>query len=126
MPRLHELQGRLNEDVLSVNVYPSDYFERFDPHKSFQKRAVAEVEPGTTVPEGMHEFNLPGGRYAVFTHRGHSKDTSIFQRIYGEWIPCSGYDVDDRPHFERLGPKYNINSEDAEEEIWIPIKTRTR
>jgi AraC family transcriptional regulator len=69
----------------------------------------------------MEDFELPGGRYAVFSYRGSSADPAPFTHIYSEWLPQSGYALDDRPHFEVLGPKFKPNHPDSEEEIWIPI-----
>jgi AraC family transcriptional regulator len=69
----------------------------------------------------MDCLSLTGGLYAVFYYRGSSADPSIFQYIYGEWIPKSHYQLDDRPHFEVLGTNYKSNDPTSEEEIWIPI-----
>lgn len=49
---------------------------------------------------------------------------SIFQYIFGTWLPASGYYLDNRPHFEILGHKYKNNDPDSEEEIWIPVKPK--
>ena len=76
------------------------------------------------LPQGMESFVLEGGLYAVFDYKGSSTDMSIYQYIFSEWIPNSAYTVDDRPHFEVLGPKYKNNSPDSEEEIWIPVKLK--
>jgi AraC family transcriptional regulator len=67
---------------------------------------------------------LPSGLYAVFDYKGSSNDQSIFLYIFGSWLPNSGYNLDDRPHFEVLGNKYKNNDPTSEEEIWIPIKPR--
>ena len=75
------------------------------------------------VPEGMEALELPGGRYAVFYYKGNpANGDAVFKYIFMEWLPASGYVLDDRPHFEVLGPKYQNGSDDSEEEIWIPIK----
>jgi AraC family transcriptional regulator len=71
----------------------------------------------------MESFELPGGLYAVFLYRGDARSASVFfQYIFGTWLPNSGYEPDDRPHFEVLGEKYKNNDPDSEEQIWIPIK----
>lgn len=74
------------------------------------------------VPENMETFTLPGGLYAAFDYKGLNTDDSIFQYIFGTWLPNSDYDLDDRPHFEVLGEQYRNNDPASEEEIWIPIK----
>ncbi len=70
----------------------------------------------------METFCIPEGQYAVFHYKGSSADSSIFQYIFGEWLPKSGYELDDRPHFEILGAQYKNNDPESEEEIWIPVK----
>jgi AraC family transcriptional regulator len=70
----------------------------------------------------MKTFTLKGGQYAVFNHKGSSTDNSIYQYIFTQWLPNSGYQIDNRPHFELLGEKYKNNDPNSEEEIWVPIK----
>ncbi len=112
----------VNNLLYSLQLYPADYFRAFNPANEFTKWALAEVNDATHLPEGFEVFYLPGGLYAVFDHKG--SGTEIFQRIFTEWLPQSGYVLDDRPHFELLGEKYKNNSADSEEEIWIPVKRK--
>lgn len=122
MPRRNEIKTRLNEDYFSLQVYPPSYFQSFNPEQEFVKWACVEVSDFTEIPDDMEAFTLTGGLYAVFNHTGASSDGSIFHYIYTEWLPNSGYQLDDRPHFEVLGEKYKKNDPDSEEEIWIPIR----
>jgi len=107
-----------------MQIYPASYYAEFSPAKEFVKWAAVEVQHFDLIPEGMETFVLEGGLYAVFDYKGSSADPSIFQYIFFQWVPNSDYVVDDRPHFEVLGAKYQNNSPDSEEEIWIPIKDR--
>ncbi len=119
MPVRNRVPNKLNSHLISMRVYPPNYFESFNPHTEFDKWALMEVEDFENVPEGMEGFTLPGGKYAVFHFRG--TGNGIFQFIYGEWIANSGYVIDDRPHFEVLGEKYKNGDPNSEEDIWIPI-----
>lgn len=112
----------VNHLLYSLQVYNADYFTAFHPANEFTKWALAEVNDTADLPEGFERFHLPDGLYAVFEHKGTS--TEIFQRIFTGWLPQSGYELDDRPHFELLGKKYRNNSDDSEEEIWIPVKRK--
>lgn len=123
-PRIKEIQHRTSSDKISMQVYPSLYYEQFSPTKEFEKWATVEVSTIINIPEGMQSFILEEGLYAVFDYKGSSSDASIFRYIFSEWIPNSEYRVDDRPHFEVLGAKYQNNSPDSEEEIWIPIRKK--
>jgi AraC family transcriptional regulator len=46
----------------------------------------------------------------------------FFTYIFTRWLPASGYQLDNRPHFEILGDKYKNNDPESEEEIWIPVR----
>ncbi len=122
MPRRKEITGVLSADLYSLQSYPHAYWLDFRPDREFEKWALVEVAGfGVSVPEGLDTFILPAGMYAVFPYKGLSTDTRIFQYIFGEWLPASGYRLDERPHFEVLGGKYSNNSPDSEEEIWVPV-----
>jgi AraC family transcriptional regulator len=123
MPRLKEIETRVGQDKISMQIYP-DASRLGDPHQEFEKWAAVEVSSFQKVPENIETFTLPGGLYAVFDYRGSSLDPSIFKYIFTEWLPNSGYALDDRPHFEVLGERYKNADPDSEEEIWIPIKAK--
>src|SRR5688572_3310633 len=97
MPKRNEIPHRVGKDFVSLEIYPSGHFEHFNPHAPFTKWALAEVSEFGDLPEGFEKFTLKGGHYAVFRHRGFSSDTSIFQYIFGSWLPQSGYKLDNRP-----------------------------
>jgi len=121
MPRRKDITNNLTNDVISMQVYKPTYFATFKPTNEFEKWAAVEVTNFDNVPADMETFTLTGGLYAVFDYKGLSTDNSIFQFIFGTWLPGSDYDLDDRPHFEILGDKYKNNDPASEEEIWIPI-----
>ena len=123
-PRIKEVHNRASEDKISLQVYPSNYYQNFNPTNTFTKWAAVEVTALDHLPAGMKSFHLEGGPYAVFDYKGSSADPSIYQYIFSQWIPSSPYWVDDRPHFEVLGAKYKNNDPESEEEIWIPIRTK--
>lgn len=104
--------------------YAPGFFTDFNPAAEFEKWAGLEVADFATVPPDMEAVIIPAGQYAVFFYRGLNTDTSIFQYIFTAWLPASNYVLDDRPHFEILGPNYRNNDPASEEEIWIPIKQK--
>jgi AraC family transcriptional regulator len=124
-PRVKEVLNRTSEDRISMQIYSADYYRHFSPRNEFEKWAAVEVDNVNDIPQGMKPFILEGGLYAVFDYKGLSTDHSIFQYIFGTWIPNSPYQIDDRPHFEVLGKKYRNNDPESEEEIWIPIREKT-
>ena len=124
MPRLKEIETRVGNHLYSLQMYDEDYFQQFSPTREFEKWALAEVKNFSVIPDEMEPFGLPGGLYAVFHHKG--MGTEIFQHIFSEWLPKSGYLLDNRPHFEILSEKYKQGSPDSEEEIWIPVKEKKK
>ena len=124
MPRIREIQNKATADKISMQIYPPLYYEQYKPSNVFEKWAAVEVHDFKEVPNGLESFILEGGAYAVFDYKGSSSDHSIFQYIFAEWLPHSNYVIDNRPHFEVLGPNYQNNDPNSEEEIWIPVKEK--
>lgn len=125
MPRRKEIVNNVDDNFISMQVYPSDYdFNTFNPNAVFEKWAAVEVIDFNTMPEGMEMFDLAGGLYAVFLHNGSSTDNSSFVEFFTKWLPASAYEVDLRPHFEILGKKYKNNDPLSEETICIPVRLK--
>lgn len=124
MPVRKEITNTLTSDLISMAVYKPNHFENFNPNNEFEKWATVEVTDYEKIPDEMETFTLPGGLYAVFDYKGSSNDSSIFQYIFGTWLPDSDYLLDDRPHFEILGEKYKNADPESEEEICIPVRKK--
>lgn len=124
MPRRKEIQNKVTNDLISMQVYSPTHFSDFNPTNEFEKWAAVVVENFESIPNEMETFILKAGLYAVFDYKGSSKDSGIFQYIFGTWIPASDFVLDDRPHFELLGDKYKNEDPNSEEEVWIPIRQK--
>jgi AraC family transcriptional regulator len=123
MPRRKEIKNAVGTDLFNVQNYGNiNPFEDFDPKAIFERWATVEVTDFDNIPDGMEAFTLKGGLYAVFDYKGDSPE--IFQYIFKNWLPNSGYELAQRPHFEILGEKYKNNDPDSEEQIWIPIQKK--
>lgn len=123
MPRLSEIENRVNGNLFSIQEYPKDAsINEFDHNTIFYKWAAVEVSERKSIPKGMDVIEIPEGKYAVFIHHGLAKDfPKTFQYIFEEWLPNSGYQLDQRPQFEIMKSNYRPNDVHAEEEVWIPI-----
>jgi AraC family transcriptional regulator len=123
MPRLKEITSPKSADIFCVQVYDVDYFTSFTPETLFTKWAAVEVKDFENIPDGFEKLEITGGNYALFLYKGTSKMFSkTAQYIYGEWLPNSGFQLDNRPHFEIMGDNYlGHENPESEEEIWIPI-----
>jgi len=123
MPNRNKIVHKVNSDLLSVQIYDSSLkFVDFTSKTVFEKWAVVEVENFNQILKEMETLIIPKGKYAVFIHRGlpntFHKTTSY---IFGEWLPNSIYELDNRPHFEIMEVDYNPKDSNAEETVWIPI-----
>lgn len=126
MPHRKSISDRINNDLICMQIYDSPLqLDNFEPAASFQKWALAEVADYANVPDEMETFDLPGGLYAIFDYKGRAADFApTFRYILGEWLPQSGYEIGNRPHFEVLGARYKNNDPESEEEICIPVKPK--
>lgn len=123
-PLVPAIKNRIGADFYSVQVYDSpDYFTAFSPTREFERWATVEVSSMADGSPAMEILSLTGGLYAVFAYRGTPAEFGPFaQQIFGNWLPGSGYVLDNRPHFEILTPAYRADDPSAEETIWIPVK----
>jgi AraC family transcriptional regulator len=128
MPRRKEIHSRITSDLISMQAFDKTFnFKDFTLETEFVKWAVAEVGDFNNLPEGMETYTLQGGLYAIFLHKGDSINfQETYQYIFDYWLPRSEYQLDNREHFEVLGEKYKLNDPASEEEIWIPIKLKSR
>jgi len=120
------IKDSIGTDLYSIQVYDNLlHFKKFNPASEFTKWAAIEVDSIENIPNGFSVFIIEYGAYAVFLHQGAASEfPKTMQFIFGQWLPNSEYELDNRPHFERLGERYKNNSPDSEEEVWIPIRKR--
>lgn len=127
MQKRNTIKNQLNSDLYSVQIYePGFQMKDFTPTTKFIRWAAIEVSDINNIPDEMEELHLQGGLYAVFIHKGGvATFHETWKYIFLEWLPDSGYVLDQREHFEILGNKYlgNTNPE-SEEEIWVPVSAK--
>ncbi len=125
MPGRKEIQNTIGSELYSLEVYPPNYFNNFDPNIPFEKWAAIEVTSFDAIPNEMETIVIPAGLYAVFLHKGPaSEGAKTYEYIFRTWIPNSGYILDERPHFAVMGEKYKQGDPDSEEDIWIPVRRK--
>jgi AraC family transcriptional regulator len=125
MPKRGEISNKIGTELYSIEIYSENFFAGFDPHKEFEKWAAVEVSEFDEIPDDLEIFTVPEGLYAVFIYKGKSSEAAgFYQTIFGNWLPNSEFILDARPHFAVMGEKYKNDSDDSEEEIRIPVKTK--
>lgn len=125
MPRRNEISLELGKAIFDLRVYPDGYFDNFSPANLFTKWALKEVADFRDIPAQMETFTLKKGLYTVFNYKG-GADKSVFEYIYTKWLPSSDYVLDPRPHFEIMAERYKPGDPNAEEEIYIPVSSKTQ
>lgn len=108
IPRLCQLMdGTEPQGVLGVSACDGGQFSGY-------YIAVATEQP---APEGMDEYTVPAGTWAVFPCVGPMPETmqTLQKRIITEWLPSSGYEYAAAPDIEVYG------ADNCHNEVWLPI-----
>ncbi|MBO3700626.1 GyrI-like domain-containing protein [Roseivirga sp. E12] len=122
--RQHEIKNTINNGRFGVSDYKNLKVSQFTPSAMIGKWATVEVSSQEEIPEEMVVYNLSGGLYARFMHKGGKKNVQMsFEYIYSTWLPNTKYEIDNRDHFEHY-PKVYLGPENPESELFIflPIK----
>ncbi|MNV98197.1 Bacterial transcription activator, effector binding domain [compost metagenome] len=75
-----------------------------------------------TEPQGFETAVVPAANWAVFTSTGPMPHTiqNVWERIFQEWFPGTGYEHAGGPEFE-LYPPGDTQADDYVCEVWVPI-----
>ncbi len=127
MPLRKQVNNQMGNDLFSIQVYDQHLnFKDFNPSTTFTKWAAVEVSDFNNIPETLNSYVLQGGLYAIFIHKGPSSSfPKTAQYIFGQWLPASDYELDNREHFELISENSKANDPASEEEVWIPIRAKT-
>lgn len=89
----------------------------------FEYMTGVQVDSFDGVGEDVGRMRVPAQEYAVFTHRGRISEVSaLWQHIWRDWLPRSGYEDAETPPLERYGSGFNAEMGDGEFEIWFPVR----
>jgi AraC family transcriptional regulator len=87
------------EDRICLGI-PHDNPHVTDPARCRLDAALV-VPPGFTADGEVNVMDVPGGRYALAPFVGKGFEIgAVYDRLFGEWLPKSGYQPDDRLIFE--------------------------
>lgn len=117
MKRKNEVDNPTENKVITGICIPpasNDYFY------------IAGIETDRTdrLPEGMEVFTFNACKYLKFLHKGNVVNLfSTYGKIWGEWLPASGFQLAEGPELEIVNVEQFPNpfSEDYEMDIYIPI-----
>jgi AraC family transcriptional regulator len=102
-------------------VYP----DTADPRGFRYFTAVVADAPDRVIDDATR-LTLPGGRYARYAlHGPASLIAPAFRALQGDWLPRSGFALDDRPLLERyIEPCSGTRADERIIELLIPIRAR--
>ncbi|MFV0414515.1 MAG: GyrI-like domain-containing protein, partial [Oscillospiraceae bacterium] len=82
---------------------------------------IAAAVP-SPAPEGFAEITVPATTYAVFECTGPLPGSiqTLTGRIYGEWLPSSGYTLASAPDIE-VYSKGDTSAPGYKSEVWVPV-----
>jgi AraC family transcriptional regulator len=80
-----------------------------------------EVESAEGMPEGIVVWEVPAATYAVFpttlTEIG-----ATYERMYGQWLPASGYQRAPGPDIELYDENFNPDTPGSVFYLYVPVK----
>ena len=112
-----------SEEIKLLTVY-HDNHEITEDDKL--RTSVCMVVPKNTKAEGKFDkMNIPPGKYAIghFEIDNPEQHSEAWAYLYGEWLPKSGYQPDDRPSFEIYLNDPNTHPEKKHLlDIYLPVQ----
>lgn len=120
LPACHAQNLDLN---LSYGVCMAEHTEvAKEPGESFIYMAGVPVPTTAHTPPAMVSFDIPEGKYAVFTHKGSIKDfPKTVKYIWSTWIPENKHLYREAPDFELYDERFDPRTESGEVDIYIPV-----
>lgn len=123
MPKRNQILNRVGTDKFSIQIYNQFDLKTMSPNTVYEKWVGVAVSDFKTIPEGLETLTINEAKYAVFNFEGKPEEfLKTWQGIHINWLPNSGYKLDDKPHFEKLPEDYHPSNAFVKEEIWVPIK----
>jgi AraC family transcriptional regulator len=107
--------------ALMVAVFHDD--PEATPAAELRSSAGVIVPETCVLSDHLTELRIEAGMYARATHRGHYAGLSdAWDRLYGRWLPGSGYRVLDKPSYEVYRVADHSRPDDLETDLYIAIE----
>lgn len=109
---MNELLGRFGNNVLHAALYDHT-------GESFKYMVCYHLPKGLEIPERFTKLSVPELTWAIFPEPQCDLQ-KLWERIYSEWFPISGYEQVEGPQFEMY---YGMPGH-TQGEIWIPVQKK--
>ncbi len=113
--------GLLRHAGTMMAIYHDD--PESTPQDQLRSDAALVVPEGTTLPDGLVEQRIAGGRYARTVHVGpYEQLGDVWARFLGEWIPASGNRIADGVSYEiYANTPEQVPKKDLRTELYVPL-----
>ena len=94
------------------------------PPDQLRSDAAVTISPSDTVPKGLTEQHVPGGRYACLVHVGsYEKLGESWGYLMGKWLASSGHRVGGGPSYEIYlnNPMTEPDQQKLKTELCLPL-----
>jgi AraC family transcriptional regulator len=118
-------RGLAGPETPTIGIYYDD--TAVTPVEALRSHACIAVPPTfTAAPDGLELIDLPEGDVAVGVHRGpYERLEESYRWLFGEWLPSSGREADDRPCYETyVTDSSKTPPQDLITHISIPLVTQ--
>lgn len=108
-----------------VGTWAAIYYDNPEETAEAELRSFVGGEyHGATVPDGLGETTLPGGKTAILTYKGpYAGIAAAYDSLFGNWLPQSGEDPAEAPCYELyLNNPRAVAPEELLTEICLPLK----
>ncbi|MEO0697820.1 MAG: AraC family transcriptional regulator [Pseudomonadota bacterium] len=93
-----------------------------DQQGKFRYMAGVEAYQNSAVLEGAETADVPSGKYAIFTHRGHVADLpKATYTIWNKSLPDASLEPRSAPELEVYDARFDPTTGRGEIEIWVPV-----
>jgi AraC family transcriptional regulator len=123
--RLNELvtaAGLTKPDTILVGIYHDD--PSTTPEEMLRSDAAITVSVKTTLPPGLTELVIPGGRYAHARHVGpYTGLGAVYAHLKNEWLPRSGEKAGDGASYEMYqNTPMTAKPHELVTDVYVPLR----
>jgi AraC family transcriptional regulator len=113
--------GLLSHAGSMMAIYHDD--PETTPQDQLRSDAALVVPEGISLPQGLAEQHIAGGRYARTVHVGpYEQLGDVWARFLGEWIPASGNRISDGVSYEiYTNTPPQVPKEELRTELYVPL-----
>jgi len=126
-PEIPQLWGRFDATMGKIphTVQPQAYYglcDNMDEQTGeFDYLAAVEVASVEGMPEGIVVWEVPAATYAVFPTTL-AEIGATYERMYGQWLPASGYQRAPGPDIELYDENFNSETPGSVFYLYLPVK----